>query len=460
MARLRSATASAWIATESARLSGGNSFTIWSAHTGAELTESRVQTTTPSHRAGPHVTEAVSALASGALAIGGLLVLLLDPAELDESLASVPPAGAARWTVIALILSQTVALLWARRLSRMVLLAVALVPMVHAIVVPGATFSLTTVAVSFGVFWASFRLPPRRLWVALPPVVLLVTAAQAINDVRSWAALDLATSATALVQGLGVVGIPLVIGRFFAARADARESREKEVLALKRERDALVQAAVSRERLAMSRELHDIAAHHISGIALLASAIYRQVDVDPEAAKLAAQQVRAQSRTVLDDLRSVIGLLRDEAESSRSVETLAAVRELVELRRSAGTAVEFVLLATERELGSGVGPLGQLVAYRMVQEALANAATHAPGANCRVEIDDRDPGHLSVLVSNDGAHAPDLGPGGGFGLVGMRERAELVGAEVHYGATVGGGWEVRLTIPRDATIEDLAEEPT
>jgi signal transduction histidine kinase len=420
-----------------------------------------VQSTTSSLRARPHVTEAASALASGALAIGGLLALpLLDAAELDDSLVSISAGGAAWWAIIALILLQTVALLWARRLSFVVLFAVVVVPVAHAILVPGATFSLTTVAVSFGVFWAAVRQPLMRLWVALPVIVLLVSAAQAVNDARSGGALDIATSAAAVVQGLAVVGVPLVIGRFFAARADARASREKEVLALKRERDALVQAAVSRERLAMSRELHDIAAHHISGIALLASAIYRQVDVDPEAAKLAAQQVRAQSKTVLDDLRSVIGLLRDEAESSRSVETLAAVRELVELRRNAGTAVEFVLLATERELGSGVGPLGQLVAYRMVQEALANAATHAPGANCRVEIDDRDPGHLSLLVSNDGAHAPDLGPGGGFGLVGMRERAALVGAEVRYGATEGGGWDVRLTIPRDATIEDLTEELT
>lgn len=422
---------------------------------------SRVPTTTSSHRALSHVPEVVSALVSGALTIGGLLALpLLDAAELDESIVSVSPVGAAWWMVLALILSQTVALLWASRLSLVVLSVVALVPLVHAIVVPGVTFSLTTVAVSFGVFWAALRQPPRRLRVALPVVVLVVTAAQAINDVCSGAPLDIATGATAVVQGLVVVGVPLVIGLFFSARHDARVSRDREVLALKRERDALVQAAISRERMAMSRELHDIAAHHISGIALLASAIYRQVDVDPEAAKLAAQQVRAQSKTVLDDLRSVIGLLRDESESSRSVETLAAVRELVELRRSAGTAMEFVLLTTERELGSGVGPLGQLVAYRMVQEALANASTHAPGANCRVEIDDREPGHLSVLVSNDGAHAPDLGPGGGFGLVGMRERAELVGAKVYYGATEGGGWEVRLTIPRDATIGDLTEEPT
>ena len=141
-------------------------------------------TTTTSHRALSHLTEVVSALVSGALAIGGLLALpLLDAAELDESLVAVSPVGAAWWVVLALLLSQTVALLWASRLSLVVLSVVALVPLVHAIVVPGVTFSLTTVAVSFGVFWATVRQPSSRLRVALPVVVLVVTAAQAINDV-------------------------------------------------------------------------------------------------------------------------------------------------------------------------------------------------------------------------------------------------------------------------------------
>ncbi|MDR7385610.1 sensor histidine kinase [Promicromonospora iranensis] len=405
--------------------------------------------------------EIVAAGVCGALAIGSLLALpLLAAAEPDEGIVAVSPADAAWWIVAALILVEAVALLWARRASGKVLVAVALVPLVHAIAVPGATFSLTTIAVSFGVCWAVLREPLRRLRVVLPVVVLLVAGSQTINDVRSGAALDIATITAASLQALAVVGIPLAIGLVLAARKDARVARGKELLALKREGDALIQAAVSRERMAMSRELHDIAAHHMSGIALLASAIYRQVDADPEAAKLAAQQVRAQSTTVLDDLRRVIGLLRDESESSRSVETLAAVHELVELRRSAGTEVELVLFTAEHELGAGVGPLGQLVAYRMVQESLANAAAHAPGANCVVEIDDRDPAHLSVLVQNDGAHAPDLGPGGGFGLIGMRERAELVAAELHHGPTQDGGWEVHLMLARDTTIEDLAEEPT
>jgi signal transduction histidine kinase len=416
--------------------------------------------TTTSSPTRPGVAEVVSAVASGALAIGGLLALpLLAAAEPDESLVAVSPADAAWWVAVGLIVLQSVALLWARRNPRAVLAAVALIPLIHAVGIPGTTFSLTTVAVSFGVFWAVLRQPLRRLSAVLPAVVVLVAGSQITNDVRSGAALDIATVGAGLLQALAVVGIPLVAGLFFAARQDARLARGNELLALKRERDALIQSAVSRERIAMSRELHDIAAHHMSGIALLASAIYRQVDVDPEAAKLAAQQVRAQSTTVLDDLRRVIGLLRDESESSRSVETLAAVRELVELRRTAGIDVEFVLLTAEHELGAGIGPLAQLVAYRMVQESLANAAVHAPGANCVVEIDDRAPDSLTVLVRNDGAHAPDLGPGSGFGLVGMRERADLVDGELHTGATAEGGWEVRLTLRRDAIIEDVTEAP-
>jgi signal transduction histidine kinase len=393
----------------------------------------------------PRLTEVVGAVACAALAISGAVGLpLLAAAEPDEGIPSVSPANAAWWVVIALVLAQSTVLLW--------------VPLVHAIAIPGGTFSLTTVAVSFSVFWAVVREPLKELGVALPFIALLVAASQVLNDARSSTVLDAATIAAAVLQAIAVVGLPIVIGLFFAARREARVSRNNELLALRRERDALIQAAVSRERIAMSRELHDIAAHHMSGIALLASAIYRQIDLDPEAAKLSAQQVRAQSTTVLDDLRRVIGLLRDETESNRSVETLAAVGELVEIRRAAGIDVKFEFLTADRERGAGIGPLGQLVAYRMVQEALANAAAHAPGAKCVVEIDDRDAEHLMVLVQNDGAHAPDLGPGSGFGLVGMRERADLVHGDLQYGATANGGWEVRLTLRRDAIIQDVNED--
>jgi signal transduction histidine kinase len=415
-------------------------------------------TTTTPHPLRPSVAEAVSAGASVALGIGSALALpVLAAAEPEAGLPFLSPADPAWRIAIALVVVQGGALLWAARSPRVVLPVVAVVPLVHAIVIPGGTFTLTTVAVLFAVFWAVVREPARALGMLLPIVAATVAVSQAANDVRSGAAPDLVTFGAAVLQALAVVGIPLVIGLFFAAREEARVSRGQELLALERERDALIQAAVARERIAMSRELHDIAAHHMSGIALLASAIYRQIDLDPQAAKVSAQQVRAQSTTVLDDLRRVIGLLRDDTESTRAVETLAAVGELVELRRSAGVGVRLEVLAGERELGAGIGPLAQLVAYRMVQESLANAAVHAPGANCVVEIDDRDTNLLTVVVENDGRHAPDPGPGSGFGLVGMRERAELVAGDLDYGATPGGGWRVRLILRRDAIIRDVTE---
>lgn len=416
--------------------------------------------TSERYRARPSVAESISAAVCGAAAIGGVFALpLLAAQEPDAGVPSISPADGAWWVVVALILLQTIGLLWARRSPRVVLSAVALIPLVHALVIPGGTISLTTLAVSFGVFWAVLREPLRRLGALLPIVFVLVAFSQCVNDVRSGAALDIPVVIGALLQAVAVIGIPLVLALFFAARRDALTSRENEVLALNRERDALIQAAISRERIAMSRELHDIAAHHMSGIALLASAIYRQVDLDPDAAKVSAQQVRAQSTTVLDDLRRVIGLLRDDAETSRSVETLSSVRELVESRRTAGAEIDFVLkaAAAAADVGVGIGPLAQLVAYRMVQESLANAAAHAPGAPCVVEIDDRDPGSLTVLVTNNASHAPDLGPGSGFGLVGMRERADLVDGTLNYGATADGGWQVRLILRRDAILEDVTE---
>ena len=90
---------------------------------------------------------------------------------------------------------------------------------------------------------------------------------------------------------------------------------------------------MSRERAAMARELHDIAAHHLSGIALMAAVIDRQIDSDPERAHEGVRQVREQSTAVLEDLRRLVGLLRDDAPAERAVETVAGIVDLVERAR-------------------------------------------------------------------------------------------------------------------------------
>src|SRR5690606_38689623 len=155
---------------------------------------------------------------------------------------------------------------------------------------------------------------------------------------------------------------------------------------LAREREALVQAALARERTVMARELHDIAAHHLSGIALMAGAGGRQVDPDPAAAKVGVEQLGSQATSVLADPRRLVGLMRtaDHAPGAGTgVESVAGITCLVAQHPG---QVELDVPSEPRV--EGIGPLAQLAAYRTVQEALANATRHAPGAPCRVEVRD------------------------------------------------------------------------
>ena len=386
-----------------------------------------------------------AAAAGSALFSIGLL-LALPTVTADEPGFGLPrPGSAGWWTVVAVLVLQAFAVAWVGRFPTVVLPGLTALPLVLVWAVPGGAFSATAVAELSAVFLAVLARPPRRRrgWVLLVFTALLLATGQLLDEVRSGAPGLLTTVVGALLQGLFVVGLPLLFGLVVVAQRDTREARRHELAALRREQDALLQAAVSRERVAMSRELHDIAAHHMSGIALMAAAMDRQIDSDPATAKESARQVREQSRAVLDDLRRLVGLLREEADATRPTERVDAVSALVENRRATGSEIDLVVPERNAELG----PLAQLVVYRMVQESLANAAVHAPGARCAVEIGAPDGGRLTVVVRNGPPTGTDPGPGGGFGLIGMAERAQLVGGELSYGATPDGGWHVRLTLP-------------
>lgn len=383
------------------------------------------------------------ALGCGVVAVGMLLVLPVV-AGADPDLGPVDDPGGIRWWAVAVVLAvQAVAVAWTGRAPALVLPGLTALPLVTVPLFSGATFSLTAVAVLAATFLAVVGHPLRRLRLTLLLAALLLAAGQFLSVVGTTGTGTGAAVLGAVSQALLVVGVPVVLASVVAARRDADRARRQELLALRREQDALFQAAMSRQRTALSRELHDIAAHHMSGIAMLAAAVDRQIDTDPETAKRSVRRIREQSRAVLGDLRRLVGLLREEADAARPVETLAAVTALVESRRAAGARIELLAPASLVE----PGPLAQLVAYRTVQEALANAAAHAPGAPCVVEIAPLDDGRLAIVVRNGVPTGTDAGPRGGLGLVGMAERARLVGAELAHGPTPTGGWEVRLTLP-------------
>lgn len=400
----------------------------------------------------------------------GLLIGLppLDAVDPDGAAlsADVPAPLSAAWTVLALgLLVQSAVLLAARRAPRTMLLVVAAVPVVVASLAPQVfdLFGLTALPVVVAVVLAALRAPLARLWPALLGAGALVVVGQSVLVFAADGAGrgDVVRGITGaagqgVLQAVGAVGLPLLITLLVRSRREVRAARTAEASAVFREQDALVDAAVSRERAAMARELHDIAAHHLSGIALMAAVIDRQIDSDPERAHEGARQVREQSTAVLDDLRRLVGLLRDDAPAERAVETVAGIVDLVERARFRSDVRLDVLAGDrprgEQALADGVGPLAQLAAYRTVQEALANAVLHAPSAPCTVTVDDRDATRLVIRVENARAAVPaaPTSPSGGNGLRGMRERAELVGAGLQTGPTATGGWLVELTLGREA----------
>lgn len=390
--------------------------------------------------AGPGRADLITATITWIVAVAGLLALpalsRLEPAESVE----VPSIGTGPWWMVLLALTvQAASVAWARARPVPALVCVAVVPVALGAFGPSGAVGLVTVAPVVAVYRAVLARP--RVRGVLVAVGALIALAGVLDAGTSPAAL-----LTAVGQGVLLVLLGLVPALVVGSRREARAAQAGELRALARERDAQVRTAVAVERTAMARELHDIAAHHLSGIALMAAAIDRQIDTDPQAARQGVRQVREQSRVVLTDLRRLVGLLREDDTADVSTWSLASVPDLV-------TAAENVTVQIERspgELGEGVGPLAQLAAYRMVQESLANARSHAPGAAVRVTVDDTDPAMLVLTVENEASTVvPSPGGAGGNGLRGMVERAALVGATVRYGPTVAGGWQVRLTVPRE-----------
>ncbi|MBT2503742.1 histidine kinase [Curtobacterium sp. ISL-83] len=396
-------------------------------------------------------------IVAGATALAALALLVAAPtlAEGDpstDSLAFPQAWSAAWWITAAVLLVQAVVLTVARVAPRTAVVVVAALAVVPAVVVPPSLHGDGGLAVMVAVVVAVLATPLAGLWPALALAALLVAAGETTAAVVADATGAVGGIGQGLVQGVGVVGLPLLGALVAKSRIEVRRAQRQEQSALVRERDALVDVAVARERAAMARELHDIAAHHLSGIALMAGVVDRQIDTDPERAHDGVRQMRAQSTSVLDDLRRLVGLLRDDSAATLAVETVAAIPDLV-ARSPRRAAIDLRVLEDDvRPLGSGIGPLAQLAAYRTVQEALSNAAMHAPDARCVVELDDRDADRLTVRVTNGpSAHTASAdAPSGGFGLRGMRERAELVGSDLTVGPTEGGGWQVVLMVGREA----------
>ncbi|WP_067599491.1 sensor histidine kinase [Nocardiopsis listeri] len=262
----------------------------------------------------------------------------------------------------------------------------------------------------------------------------------------SWVTAPILTVPALLVPGL--IGIYVGTHRRYAELVRLRDAEE---IQAHKER---AQTAIRAERTRMARELHDIAAHHLSGMVVQAGAAERLIGRDDEAARHAMVWVRTQGKETLTGLRAVVGALRDpDEEETRPghdteardapVPGLAAVERLVSTERELGTDLRLVREGSPYELP----PIADVTAYRAVQEALSNARDHAAGANVSVRLWYR-PERFALEVENEAGGARDVDRNGrGLGVLGMRERAGVVGARLDVGPTDRGGWRVRWEIP-------------
>lgn len=249
----------------------------------------------------------------------------------------------------------------------------------------------------------------------------------------------------ALVSTPIVVGSAIVFGDNVRRRrervADLAERAER----AERERELLAHQHVQDERTRIARELHDVVAHSVSLMVIQTAAARRQLAIDPTAVDAALSTVEDVGRTAMNELRRILGVLRDEG----GEQTLVPQPGLAAIDHLAATASDLPVVLSHAGRLDDVPAGIELSAYRIVQEALTNIRRHA-GAVKRVEVSIvRSNGSLSVEVADDGrgAAAHLSTGGGGFGLLGMRERVAAYDGDLLAGPRLGGGWRVRATFP-------------
>ncbi len=285
-----------------------------------------------------------------------------------------------------------------------------------------------------------------------PPVALAVCALACVpvpiyewlhpsRDSAWWFGLVIGLTITAAVLAWGMwvrVRRQLVV----SLTARARQAEADQALRL--------EAARAEERTRIAREMHDVLAHRLSLLSLHAGALEFRPDAQPDEVATAAAIVRASAHEALQELREVIGVLRQDElgePPERPQPTLAELDALLDESRRAGVRVEAeVAVAAPGPMPAGLGRN----AYRIVQEALTNARKHAPGSVVHVRVMGGPRHGLTVAVRNPlpvGVPAGGAPPGAGTGLVGLRERTQLAGGRLRHGPGADGRFEVEAWLP-------------
>ncbi|WP_432002499.1 sensor histidine kinase [Streptomyces sioyaensis] len=329
---------------------------------------------------------------------------------------------------------------------------------------PGLYIGYIWFAPMIGLYTLAARRPGRARLASC--AVLLIAAHFFPYPISDFALDDYRENTLVLIDATVTSAAPIALGLLMRTRRELASRVEDLTRSLRREDRLLADRVKTTERARLAREMHDVVAHQVSLISLQAGAV--QVSTEDAAARAGARTIRELSVRTLEELRHMVGVLRADGGDTGAAQDLAPQPDLAELPR----LIEMSALDVTYEGGVVAGAKGaktvERAAFRTVQEALTNVRKHAPGARVRIRVDpldavraegagrSADAGEnragdgLRVEIRNGPPDAtatvPAL-PGGGHGLVGLRERAQSLGGTLEARRTSDGGFVVRAELP-------------
>jgi signal transduction histidine kinase len=340
---------------------------------------------------------------------------------------------------VALLLVPCVALVWRRTRPIPVLLitcgCLLLVQVREYVEAPSIFLSLLAASYAAGAYCRS------RAGI-LTALVILVGYVVTVH-VASPAApppMDEAIGVASIVAGTFVLGRSLGLGRAYTAQLEQRAAD------LARGREAELRGVVGEERARIARDLHDVVAHTLTTINVQAATAAELLDRDPRHARAALETIEDASRDAIDELRAILGILRDPDGGEPPLAPAPGVETVAELVQSTRDGGVDVRLQSSGERPERLPDAVSLAAFRIVQESLTNVRRHAPGAPVRVSVS-FEPSHLAVAVENGASGASNGNRASpGVGIMGMTERASAVGGTLR-AVALPDGFRVDAVLP-------------
>jgi signal transduction histidine kinase len=241
------------------------------------------------------------------------------------------------------------------------------------------------------------------------------------------------TGVADLVGGSAVLLTSMALGVAARSQHDYRRRRLEQVKA--------------EERVELARELHDTVAHHVSAIAIQAQAGRALAASSPESSVEALEVIEAEASRALAEMRAMVRVLRNQSPADYAPQPGVADLERLAGSSPAGPRVQVKLSGDVAALPAAV----DAAVFRIAQEAVTNALRHARNATLVEVRVHGDPSSIRLRVRDDGDHNPGRATGSGFGIIGMVERANLLGGGCTAGPCPERGWLVEATLPREVT---------